>query len=73
MIKFTNIDQGIINASRLMLTNDGNNEAAVDAYMTTHEAPLLTAGRAAIEGQTDLRALTPLRAAIRDYLDANPA
>ena len=72
MIKFVNIDQGIINASRLMLTNDGLNEAAVDVYMNTHQTDILIAGRAAIEGETDLRALTPLRTAIRTYLDDNP-
>ena len=73
MIKFINVDQGIVTISRLMLTSDGLDANQVDTYMTTHQTPLVAAGRAAIEGQTDLQALSLLRTAIRDYIDANLA
>jgi hypothetical protein len=72
MIKFTNVDQGIIDASRLMLTNDGLTEPQVDTYMGTHQAALLAAGRSVIDTASDIQALGTLRSALRTYLDDNP-
>lgn len=70
MIKFTNVDEGIVRAGRLMLANDGLTEAQIDTYMTTHQAPLIAAGVAVIG--TDLQTLITLRSTIRAYLDSNP-
>lgn len=71
MIKFTNISEGVTQASRLMLTNDGLTAAQVDAYMTTHQASLIAACGPAIG--TDMRTIAAMRVTIRGYLNSNPA